>query len=47
MDELLERGIVEVSSSPWSETIVIVIKKSPDGSPNSRFCTDILTKELN
>ena len=36
MEEMLERGVVEASTSPWASPVVLVKKK--DGS--TRFCID-------
>lgn len=40
IDEMLTKGIIRPSTSPWSSPVVIVSKKSPDGSPKYRFCVD-------
>ena len=40
IDEMLRRHIIEPSMSPWSSSIVLVQKKSRDGSIKYRFCTD-------
>ena len=38
--EMLEKEIIEPSMSPWSSSIVLVQKKSRDGSIKYRFCID-------
>lgn len=38
--ELKSNGIIRESVSPWNAPIVIVSKKSTDGTPKTRFCTD-------
>ena len=38
--ETLDKGIIEPSMSPWSSSIVLVRKKSQDGSAKYRFCID-------
>ena len=40
INEMLKRDIVESSMSPWSSSIVLVQKKSKDGSIMYRFCVD-------
>jgi len=40
IDEMLRRHIIETSMSPWSSSIVLVQKKSRDGSIKYRFCID-------
>jgi len=40
IDEMLGKGIIEPSSSPWSSSIVLVQKKSKDGTVKYRFCID-------
>jgi len=40
IDEMLEKRIIEPSTSPWSSSIVLVQKKSRDGSIKYRFCID-------
>uniref|UniRef100_A0A1B6DY26 Reverse transcriptase domain-containing protein n=1 Tax=Clastoptera arizonana TaxID=38151 RepID=A0A1B6DY26_9HEMI len=37
---MLNKGIIRPSTSPWSSPVVIVNKKSPDGTPKYRFCVD-------
>jgi transposase InsO family protein len=37
---MLEKRIIEPSLSPWSSSIVLVQKKSKDGSKKYRFCVD-------
>jgi hypothetical protein len=40
IDEMLGKGIIEPSSSPWSSSIALVQKKSKDGTVKYRFCID-------
>ena len=40
INDMLKRKIIEQSSSPWSSSIVLVQKKSKDGSVKYRFCID-------
>ena len=40
IDDMLRRKIIEPSMSPWSRSIVLVQKKSKDGSIKYRFCVD-------
>ena len=37
---MLKRRIIEPSTSPWSSSIVLVQKKSKDGTIKYRFCID-------
>ena len=38
--DMLHKNIIESSKSPWSSSIVLVQKKSKDGSIKYRFCVD-------
>jgi hypothetical protein len=38
IDEMLQKKIIEPIISPWSSSIVLVQKKSRDGSVKYRFC---------
>jgi len=40
VEDMLEKNIIEPSMSPWSSSIVLVHKKSKDGSNKYRFCVD-------
>jgi hypothetical protein len=40
IDDMLNKGIIEPSISPWSSSIVLVRKKTPDGTFKYRFCID-------
>lgn len=39
--ELKSSDIIRESTSPWNSPIVLVPKKSPDGSPKYRMCVDL------
>lgn len=36
----LDKGIIVPSQSEWASAVVLVPKKSPDGTPKLRFCVD-------
>ena len=40
IDDMLEKNIIEPSMSPWSSSIVLIQKKSKDGTVKYRFCVD-------
>ena len=40
INDMLHKGIIEPSMSPWSSSIVLVKKKTTDGSIKYRFCVD-------
>ena len=40
VDEMLRKGIICLSTSPWSAPALLVPKRSPDGKPKYRFCVD-------
>uniref|UniRef100_A0A146M517 RNA-directed DNA polymerase n=1 Tax=Lygus hesperus TaxID=30085 RepID=A0A146M517_LYGHE len=40
IDSMLEAGVIRHSDSPWSAPVVLVPKKSTDGTVKYRFCTD-------
>ena len=40
LNEMLKKGVIEPTMSPWSSSIVLVRNKSPDGSIKYRFCID-------
>jgi hypothetical protein len=40
LDTILEKGVITPCASPWAAPVILVPKKSPDGTPKYRFCTD-------
>jgi hypothetical protein len=40
LDEMLAKGVINPCASPWAAPVILVPKKSPDGTPKYRFCTD-------
>jgi hypothetical protein len=40
VNDMLEKGIIEPSSSPWSAPAILIPKRSLDGRPKYRFCVD-------
>ena len=40
IENMLRKGVIEASSSPWSSQVILVPKKSLDRKPKYRFCVD-------
>jgi len=40
IQDMLNKGVIGESLSPWSSPVILVPKKSPDGTPKYRFCVD-------
>jgi len=40
LDEMIQRGVITPSCSEWAAPVILVRKKSVDGVPKYRFCTD-------
>jgi hypothetical protein len=40
VNDMLEKGIIELSSSPWGAPAILVPKRFPDERPKYRFCAD-------
>ena len=40
IENMLRKGVTDVSSSPWSSPVILVPKKSLDGTPKYRFGVD-------
>jgi len=40
VENMLAKGVIRESSSPWSAPAILVPKKGPDGRPKYRFCVD-------
>jgi transposase InsO family protein len=38
--EMLTKGVITPCASPWAAPVILVTKKSADGKPRFRFCTD-------
>jgi hypothetical protein len=45
LDEMIQIGVITLSCSEWAAPVILVRKKSVDGSPKYRFCTNF--RELN
>jgi hypothetical protein len=42
VEDMLQKGIICPSTSPWSAPALLVPKKSLDGKPKYRFCVDFM-----
>ena len=40
LDEMVRKGVITPCTSPWAAPVILVPKKSADGTPKYRFCTD-------
>jgi hypothetical protein len=40
VQDMLDKGVIEPSASPWNSPVILVPKKSKDGRPKYRFCID-------
>jgi hypothetical protein len=40
LDEMLKKRMITPFASLWAAPVILVAKKSPDGTPKYRFCTD-------
>jgi hypothetical protein len=40
VQDMLNKGVIEKSNSPWNAPAILVPKKSLDGEPKYRFCVD-------
>ena len=40
VQNMLRKGVIEESTSPWLSPVILVPKKSKDGKPKYRFCVD-------
>jgi hypothetical protein len=40
LNEMLVKGVITPCATPWAAPVILVPKKSPDGTPRYRFCTD-------
>jgi len=40
VENILAKGVIRESSSPWSAPAILVPKTSPDGKPKYMFCVD-------
>jgi hypothetical protein len=38
--DMVDKGVIEPSSSNWAAPAILVPKKSPDCTPNYQFCVD-------
>jgi hypothetical protein len=40
IEEMKERGVLSEAATEWAAPVILVHKKSPDGTPKHRFCAD-------
>jgi hypothetical protein len=40
LDEMMQRGVITPSCSEWAAPVILVKKKSMDGTPKYQFCTE-------
>jgi hypothetical protein len=40
VQDMLNKGVIEESNSPWNEPAILVPKKSLDAKPKNRFCVE-------
>jgi hypothetical protein len=40
VQDMLNKGVIEESNSPWNAPAILVPKKSLNGKPKYRFCVD-------
>jgi hypothetical protein len=40
LEEMKERGVITEASSEWAAPVILIAKKSLDGTPKYRFCAD-------
>jgi len=40
VQDMLDKGVIRPSNSPWSASAILVPKKSADGTAKYRFCVD-------
>jgi len=40
VENMLQKGVIRESNSPWSAPALLVPKRSTDGKPTFRFCVD-------
>jgi hypothetical protein len=41
LDEMIRKGVITPCASPWAAPVILVPKKSTDGTPKYRFCTGL------
>jgi hypothetical protein len=41
LDEMLAKGVITPCASPWAAPVILVPKKSPDGTPRYRFKSNL------
>jgi hypothetical protein len=40
LDDMLAKGVITPCASPWAAPVILVPKKSPDGTPKYKVCID-------